>query len=526
VNPVFAWLRKKLEIKDPPAVVADAKPDDAEKIKPLQFSISDIMRAEVDQPKKGFKRPQLMKGVIPDQIPSPLPGEAPYMALDDANSAPFYAYANQFAALGAGIGFQGYTFLAELSQISEYRAPAETISTEMTRKWIKLKNIGKDDKAERIRKIEDALRDFNVQEHFRRSAMQDDFFGASHLFIHVDGDDDVREDPLTIDSAGIPVGKLLGFKVIEPYWCTPYSYDSNDPASPFFYKPESWFVVGRKTHSSRLLTFVAREVPDLLKPAYNFGGISLTQLMEADVNEWLRTRRSVSDLIHSFSVSVLAMDMQASLSSGFVDGTSIFNRAQFFNAMRDNRGLMTIDKATEELIQVTTPLSGLDELQAQAQEHMCAPAHLPLVKMFGLSPSGLNATGESELQVMNDFIKSQQENRFTRHLTTVIKCIQLNIDGKIDEDITFEYVPLVEMTQKELSEIRKSDADAGQGYIAQNVISPDEERERLQHDPNSGYDNLDGPAPEPEIDPSEMPGEGGDVVGGGKPPAAMGGDDK
>jgi phage-related protein (TIGR01555 family) len=500
------WLQRKvrawLGITDAAPVTTDEAPRAG-----MQIRLSDVMRASIDQPKKGFKRPDVMKGVIPDnpELITPLPGEAPYMALDDANSAPFYAYANQFAALGAGIGFQGYTFLSELSQISEYRAPAEVISTEMTRKWIKLKNIGKADKTEKIAEIEKAMRDFNLQEHFRKASLQGEFFGCGHLQILVDGQDEERDLPLVIDSAGIPKGKLQGFKNIEPYWCTPYSYNSLDPAKPYFYQPESWFVVGRKTHSSRLMTFIPREVPDLLKPPYNFGGISLTQLMEPDVNEWLRTRRSVSDLIHSFSVSTLMTDMQGTLQSdGTVNGDAIFNRAQFFNNMRDNRGLMVIDKATEDIKVVTTPLSGLDELQAQAQEHMCAPSHLPLVKMFGLSPSGLNATGESELQVMNDFVKSKQENDFTKHLTTCLKAVQLHLYGDVDEDIAFEYVPLVEMTQKELSEIRKSDADAGQGYINAQVITPEEERERLQSDPNSGYNNLNGPAPEPEPEPDEL----------------------
>ena len=39
-----------------------------------------------------------------------------------------------------------------------------------------------------------------------------------------------------------------------------------------WYKPSSWFVQGTEVHSTRLMTFIGREVPDLLKPAYSFGG--------------------------------------------------------------------------------------------------------------------------------------------------------------------------------------------------------------------------------------------------------------
>ena len=42
-------------------------------------------------------------------------------------------------------------------------------------------------------------------------------------------------------------------------------------------------------------------------------------------------------------------------------------------------------------------------------------------------------------------------------------------------------------------------------YLQAGVVDPDEVREKLQRDPNSGYDNLTGPAPEPpepQVDPN------------------------
>jgi len=253
-------------------------------------------------------------------------------------------------------------------------------------------------------------------------------------------------------------------------------------------------------------------VPDLLKPAYNFGGISMTQLMEPYVNQWLRTRDSVSNMIHSYSMTGLSTDLQGTLENEAGEG--LFRRMELFNKTRDNRGLMILDKNSEEFFQFNTPLSGLADLQAQAQEHMAAPSHIPLVKLLGITPTGLNASSEGEIQVFYDFVSAQQEAFFTDALTTVSHVIQLHLYGKIDPSIGFEYVPLHEPSAKELAEERKADADAAAVYITSGVISPDEQRDRLRRDPDSGYNDLQGEAPPPPLeddDEGSTPGGSGNA---------------
>src|SRR5262249_13866582 len=112
----------------------------------------------------------------------------------------------------------------------------------------------------------------------------------------------------------------------EPIWTTPTVYNSIDPTDPDFYKPPAWYVLGRETHASRLLTFVSRPVPDILKPAYNFSGLSLSQLIEPYVVRWLKTVDSVNRLISNFSTSGLLTNMQASLDEDST-GAGLFKRA-------------------------------------------------------------------------------------------------------------------------------------------------------------------------------------------------------
>lgn len=439
-----------------------------------------------EQPNLPCKPPSLPVGVVPDGI-----------AQDSQLVAPMYTWANQH---GCSNTFPGYAALGQLSQISEYRAPVETVAKEMTRRWIKFTTLGDGDKTSQIEQIEQRFKELNIRDTFRRLSEIDGFFGRAQLYISIKGNSDDRT-PLIVDAATIPKGSLLGFQTVEPIWTSPCNYNSSDPTRNDFYKPESWYVLSKQVHASRLLTFISRPVSDILKPSYNFGGVSLSQLMMPYVQQWFSTRDHVNDLLRNFSTCVLKTNMAAVL-SGESD-QELLARAQLFTQTRDNKGLMILDKDAEEFENVTTPLSGLHELQAQAQEHMCAPSHMPLVKLTGITPSGLNASSDGEIQVWYDHLHSEQEVCYRPHLTTVMHIVELDLFGAIDPQIGFEFVPMDEPSAAELAAERKSDAEAGAAYIDRGVISPDEERERLAGNPSSGYTNLSGPAPGPPLDESE-----------------------
>ena len=120
----------------------------------------------------------------------------------------------------------------------------------------------------------------------------------------------------------------------------------------------------------------------------------MTQLAKPYVNNWLRARQDVSDVLHRFSVSGILTNLTESLNA---DGDQLFKRLAIFDRCRDNNGVMALDKDTEEFFNISVPLSGIDALQAQAQEHMCSVTRIPVVKLLGIQPSGLNASSEGEL---------------------------------------------------------------------------------------------------------------------------------
>jgi len=441
-----------------------------------------------------IRPPALMTGVVPEGQ------SAPVMAQD---SNP-YAYALQGGLPGGG--FPGFQYLAQLATRAEYRAFASTMSTELTREWIEFN--GSDDTADKIKDIEAEFDRLHVRDVIHTAAAHDCYFGRGQIMLTMRGGD--NEQPLILDKRTVKIGSLDRLSAVEAVWTTPSAYNSIDPTAPDFYKPVGWFVLGKQVHASRLMTIITRPLPDILKPAFNFAGMSLSQLAEPYVDNWLRTRQSVSDLINNFSITILSTAMGQIL-QGDDDGQDLFKRADLFTAMRSNKGLMVLDKESEELGQVNTPLSGLHELQAQSQEQMCTVSRIPAVILTGLSPGGLNASSDGEIRVFYDWIAAQQDAYWRAPIKTILDLVQLSLFGEIDPDINFNFVPLYQMTPAEEAEIRAKDGVTDVGYINAGVVDPSEVREKLAKDPTSGFDGLDlSLIIVPPEEPDDVPPEGGE----------------
>lgn len=477
--------------------------------------------AVLPKPQSAFTVPKVPKGVITP---------AAKMAADEAPGELFgWALID---AISEGLFFPGYPYLSELTQRAEYRRPAEMLAQNMTRKWIQIQATGDDAeaKADKIKAIEAEFKRINVREVFKQALEKDGYFGRAQIFIDCgdESDPDELKTPLSQSADKITKGKLQRLQVVEPLWTYPDKYNTTNPLKDDFYRPQSWFVMGQQVHASRLLTIVSRPVPDMLKPAYIFGGLSLSQLAKPYVDNWLRTRQSVSDLLHSFSIFVLKTDMAATLAGDADDG--LIPRLELFNRLRDNRGVFALDKDKEEFENVSAPLGSLDKLQAQAQEQMSAVTGIPLVILLGITPSGLNTSTDGELQAFDQWIEAQQESHLRPPLTKVLNIVQLSLFGEVDQEIGFKFNALRTLTDTELAANRKTNADTAGVLIDKGVIDAEEERERLANEEDSLYPGLDlNKVIEPPAQPG-MPGApGGEedeadlaAMMGGQPGAAPG----
>lgn len=389
-------------------------------------------------------------------------------------------------------GWPGFQTLAMLAQLPEYRAMHETLADETVRTWGEVQSSSEDpDADEKLERIREEFERLGVRNLVRAAVIHDQAFGGAHILPRIEdktGSPLPSDAPLLLSKAFVAKGSLKSLATVEPLWVSPAAYNANDPTARDFYKPSSWMMLGTRVDASRVYTLVSRPVSDLLKPAYSFRGVSMSQLAMPYVDNWLRTRQSVSDTVKQFSVTYLLTDLSQLLAPG--GQQSLHDRMTLFNLNRDNRNLAVVDRETEEFAQINTPLSGLDALQAQAQEQMSAVSHIPLVKLLGITPAGLNANSDGEIRVWYDFVAGYQSHNLTPLMNWLLQLVQLSLFGEIDPALRWDWSPLFELNDLELADVRQKNADTELRYMEAGVLSGEMIQKRLQLDPNSGYSGI------------------------------------
>lgn len=398
--------------------------------------------------------------------------------------------------------FVGYGVLQQIAQNGMIRNCIKTVADDCTREWITVK--GGDDtpveKVERIRDLQD--RKYHLQRLFNDAITKVGFMGGAFIFIRTNPTQEAGEVDLTLPLRVNAQSKEFGqdcpvqFVVIDPVNVSPAQYNSNDPLRSDYMKPSMWMVLGKSVHHSRLLTLYTNEPPTLLKPAYNFLGIPQSQILWDYVNHWNECRVSAQELVKKLSLLIYYTDMQDRM--GTYGGVQeLDDIMEVLRHYRDNNSVFVADKEADQVDNVQTSVGGVQDIVRQAQEMIAAINRTPAVKLFGISPSGFNATGESDIRNYNDHIRSQQE-LFRTAIQTCLDIIQLTEFGEIDRSITFDFNELNLDNESSQAMNFNSRVTALATLKDRNAISAEEMRQAVRNEDASHLSFLGDEMPEPE----------------------------
>ena len=329
--------------------------------------------------------------------------------------------------------------------------------------------------------IKTKLEELNVLAIYMFAMMLERAYGGAAIYPVInDGADNLRE-PLNEQRIS-SVSHLITF---EPRELVPSAYYLN-PTDKLFREPSMYrvqpysrggAVPSFEIHESRLITFPGIRVSASQQDSMNNGwGDSVLNRVINVLRDYGIAWSATGVLLSEFSQASIKMKGLAELMATDKDDV-IKNRIKAIELSRSTINAVLMD-AEEEYERKQTPVAGLAELLKDFATRVAAAAEMPVTLLMGQSPSGLNATGESDIRFFYDRTKTRQTLDLQPRLEKLIRMIMLSIDGptggKEPDNWKVEFVPLWQPSEKEIAETRKIVADTDAVLINSMVVSPEE----------------------------------------------------
>jgi phage-related protein (TIGR01555 family) len=320
------------------------------------------------------------------------------------------------------------------------------------------------------------------------------------MFVVNSPDPDYYKKPFNID--GILPNSYQGISQIDPYWMVPELVSQNvqDASSQRFYEPTFWRVNGKVIHYSHLVIFTTGSVPDILKPSYMYGGVSIPQRVFERVYASERTTNEAPMLAMTKRLTVLNIEFEkAVLNQGAFE-----QKMQIWSSLMNNFGVK-VAGLEEKVEQHDTTLSDMDNLIMTQWQLACSIVEVPGTKMLGTQPKGFNSTGEFEESSYHETLESLQENDITplieKHHQLLIKSEVVPLFNCALFETTISWKPLDVMTAVEQAQLNLIKSQTDEVYVALGAIDGADARARIIADPDSGYNGIKLQAPPPLPEP-------------------------
>lgn len=277
-------------------------------------------------------------------------------------------------------------------------------------------------------------------------------YGGAILVIDLDGQD--LSAPLNLDGVGL--NALRGFRVYDR-WAVEPSLNELDFSAYGEPRPRYYTLTlgqsgdfGVRIHASRCLRFFGNELPPQQYVDEGFWGASVLERLYDRLVYFDNVTAGAAQLVEKAHLRTVQVEgLREILASG---GFAEENLVQMFSQMRlfqSNEGVTLLDK-NDVFNAHSYGFGGLDAMILQFGQQISGACGIPLVRLFGQSPAGLNATGESDLRLYYDNILSQQESRMRENLGRAFKvCFRSHFGAAEPVDFDFNFKPLWQVSTAE-----------------------------------------------------------------------------
>lgn len=412
------------------------------------------------------------------------------------------SYSNPFARLGFG--------QANLLETSEYPITRMTqnypllnslyrndwiatkiidiIPEDMVKNWYRLTTQVQPDKLEEFATAE---RRTHIRKRILEGLRWGRLFGGAAGIIVLEGQEDMLEKPLDLNL--IMPGQFKGL-IIADRWSGVYPDGSlvQDISDPDFGTPEYYnfsmsdtdLASGIRVHHSRILRFGGRELPYVERISESYWGMSELEHVYTELNKRNTSSANIAQLIFQANIRTYKMsDLGEMLvATDPQSQRDLYQTLSMQNFLMSNMGLNVMDK-DDDFITNQYTFSGLNDIYESFMLDIAGASEIPVTKLFGRSPAGMNATGESDLINYYDKVKQQQEAILRPVLEKLLPIMCLSTWGAIPDDLNFVFNPIRDTSEEERANLIQQGSAAIVSVFQSGLIS---QRTALQELRQSG----------------------------------------
>lgn len=301
---------------------------------------------------------------------------------------------------------------------------------------------------DQIQKISKIIRQTRLHSKILNGLYWGRLYGGAAGIIMIDGEADRMDEPLDLDR--VMPGAFKGLLIMDRWSGIMPSADLiTDITDPDFGMPEYYEVTlpeGQgviRLHNSRVCRFTGREMPYLEKLAENYWGTSEMEHVFSELKKRDNVSWNIALLTFMANIRVMKIDGMEQLLAygGDKSQQALYNTLEGLNIMLNNNGIQILGKDDSyESHQYT--FSGLGEVYDRFMMDVSGACGIPVTKLFGRSPAGMNSTGDADMDNYYDTIEQSQESQLRPVLDKLLPIVCMSALGAVPDDLDYIFNPV------------------------------------------------------------------------------------
>lgn len=273
----------------------------------------------------------------------------------------------------------------------------------------------------------------------------------------IDGQDPAT--PLRLETVG--PDQFKGILVLDRWMVEPSLSDLVTDYGPHLGLPKFYTVQanapalrGKAIHHSRCAyRLEGIQLPMQQRLTENLWGISVLERLYDRMIAFDSASTGAAQLVFKSYLRTLKIDgLRDIVAAGGQAMNGLMAYTEVMRRFQGMEGITLLDLKDEFEVQGHSAFSGLSDALTQFGQQLSGALQIPLVRLFGQSPAGLNSSGESDIRTYYDHIRQQQRRHMMVGTTTIYQLLAQSEKIKLPDDFAIDFASLWE-----LDEVQKAD---------------------------------------------------------------------